>query len=171
MTLSRKEKRLRMSAVVIDRPNVETNLVDRPLVGRSHARVQSRLAPKAPTRPQVKPKPEVHVRVRIQERKRSRTNPVAAGLCYAVAFFLIFALTAAASGLGGQVMMEKARREGLRAKERAAAARSAEKLLQNRLEELTSVASVQEWATANGFEAADGLGNTSRLKNLVALNH
>jgi hypothetical protein len=80
-------------------------------------------------------------------------------------------VVSAASGLTGQVMMEKARREGIRAAVRAREARTAEALLRTRVTELTSMSSVQDWALAHGFQAPDmmtrpGAGG----RHLVALN-
>lgn len=69
-----------------------------------------------------------------------------------VATFVILAgLSFIASSLSGHVMVEKVRREGLRAGERAREARKAEAVLRQQVDALSSLGSVEDWAAAHNF--------------------
>lgn len=76
---------------------------------------------------------------------------------------LSFAIVAAAvfigSSLFGQVMVEKARREGLQAIERARAARRAESVLRQEVDGLGSLGSVEAWAASHSFVTPEGAVN------------
>jgi hypothetical protein len=82
-------------------------------------------------------------------------------------FIAVVLLTFFASSLAGHVAVEKARREGLRALERAKEARKAEVVLRNRVDLLTGIRSVETWSAANGFAPAVAAQQT---KTLVASN-
>jgi hypothetical protein len=85
--------------------------------------------------------------------------------------FAVVALgTFLCSCLLGHVLMEKERREGLRARDRAVEARKAETLLRQRVEALKSPATIREWAFANGFRAPEEVPRPSLERNLVAQN-
>ncbi|HVL38055.1 MAG TPA: hypothetical protein VM328_01570, partial [Fimbriimonadaceae bacterium] len=60
-----------------------------------------------------------------------------------------------ASSLCGNVLMEKARREGLAASSRARDARRAEASVRRQVDALTSLGATETWAVANGFAAPD----------------
>jgi|GEM_PF-2419979 len=62
-----------------------------------------------------------------------------------------------ASSLAGQVMVEKARRDGLRAVERNKAAIKDVARIRDRVQELTSSAAIQQWAEINHFIPPEGL--------------
>jgi hypothetical protein len=66
-------------------------------------------------------------------------------------------LTFLVSSLTGQVMVEKARREGIRSMQRAMDARKVEAVLRHRLDSITGLTSVDEWAKTHGFFAPDQL--------------
>jgi hypothetical protein len=70
-------------------------------------------------------------------------------------FAAVAALTFCSFSLVGQVMVEKARRDGIRATTRARGA--ANQVAEARLEiqKLVSPAAVDEWATVNGFVPVD----------------
>lgn len=158
-----------MSAGIAERP-VETHVVDRARAERNFY-----LAPSAPTYPNVPvapAKPEIRVDVRVRERRRARPNRLAAAVAYAVGFGLLTLVAAGASTLAGQVMMEQARHDNLRAHTRARAAMQDVRSLRGELEAMTSDASVSAWAAAHGFQPADAAtsGIQTKAKNLVAVN-
>jgi hypothetical protein len=70
-------------------------------------------------------------------------------------FLALTAVTCATSSLAGQVMVEKARREGIRAAERASVAKNAEAALRTQVNLLTSDRSIETWAQENGFVTID----------------
>jgi hypothetical protein len=72
-------------------------------------------------------------------------------LAYGFAFLFIAGCSYAASSLIGQTMLEQARREGLRASERAAMARKDVAALRQRIERLLGLRSVEKWAEVRGF--------------------
>lgn len=65
------------------------------------------------------------------------------------------------SSLAGQVMVEKARRDGLKATSRAKDAGKAESLLRAQIQELTSTAAVDAWAQTHGYFAPEVLADPS----------
>jgi hypothetical protein len=73
---------------------------------------------------------------------------------------IIVGLTYLVSSMTGQVMVEKARREGISASGRALEARKVEAELGKRLDMLTSFASVDEWAKTHNFLPPDQLAAT-----------
>jgi hypothetical protein len=68
-------------------------------------------------------------------------------------------------------MMEKARREGIRAQERARAARKAEIVLRQSIDAMTGLTALNDWAQAHGFRAPEQLTEPPRGGTLVAANH
>ena len=86
-----------------------------------------------------------------------------------VATFMAFAAIAfLASSLWGNVMVESARRDALRASERMRAAKAAEAALQQQVEALTRTETVVAWGKANGFLLSNELGQPSVKKDHVA---
>jgi hypothetical protein len=71
----------------------------------------------------------------------------------AVTFGVITLLVYLSSSLVGQVMLEQARRESLSAEVRARQATMQQAGLQDRLESLTSIASIDRWATVQGMSS------------------
>lgn len=96
-------------------------------------------------------------RTNVRGRHRSQDDAMLA------AKILSFAIIAAAvfigSSLFGQVMVEKARREGLQAIERARAARKAESVLRQEVDGLSSLGSVESWAASHSFVTPEGTVN------------
>ena len=103
-------------------------------------------------------------RIRVETAPRTR-RPVAkarhrdssAVWAYVTGFIIMAGLTFMASSLLGQVMVEKARREGLRAAERSREARKVEAVLRQRIDYLGSLGTVEAWATSHNFVAPDGV--------------
>ncbi len=92
-------------------------------------------------------------RARSRTRSKSRTSVNVAA--YAFSFVVLTGGFYLASSLAGQVMVEKARREGIGARKRAYQANLAESSLRRSIDELTSFSSLEAWAAGHGFVAAD----------------
>lgn len=101
--------------------------IGRPLKGRSERREQAR---------------------RRSEAWGNIANSAALFICIAGTVYLV-------SSMVGQVMVEKARREGIRAASRSIEAKKAESMIRRHVEALTSLSAVDEWASAHGFLAPD----------------
>src|SRR5688572_33048980 len=110
-------------------------------------------------------RPARRVMTRRQARDRSATWAKVTG------FVIIAGLTFMASSLAGQVMVEKARREGLRASERAREARKVEAVLRQKIDYLGSLGTVEAWATSHNFVAPDGVIQPAQQVTRVASAH
>jgi hypothetical protein len=105
----------------------------------------------------------------------ARPQPKANVMSEVLSRSMVFAFFASAAflgtTLGGHVMVEKARREGIRAVERSFAASRDATSLRQRVEVLTSEKSIEDWARLNGFVASDlaakpsSEGNHAQLKD------
>lgn len=127
-----------MSAVPIFRPQPEVRpKKDRPV--RLHIRTQANL--RVVTREQAKAKAQAKPKVKVGQRL--------------AVFATIAGVAFMCSSLLGQVMVEQARREGIRAMERAREARKMEAVLRSRLDVLTNLTSVEEWAKSKGMLAPE----------------
>ena len=102
--------------------------------------------------------PIAQTRVHTRTRTRGRSGSESQTIARAATFAIIVCCAFIASSLFGNVMVEKARREGLRAAERAREARKAETVLREQVDMLVSLTAVEDWATAHSFVAPDGLG-------------
>jgi len=74
------------------------------------------------------------------------------------------------NGLSGNVMVEKARREGIDAAQRTRQARVMQATLQRQTSSITSLNATEEWALASGFVAADRPVRSSSENSRVAFN-
>jgi hypothetical protein len=85
-------------------------------------------------------------------------------------FLVISSATYLASSMAGQVMVEKARRDGIGAQRRASEAKRAEVSLRARINELTGFSNLDSWAVAHGLVASDQpivpSGETTRVAKL-----
>lgn len=102
----------------------------------------------------LKGRPASRPTLRVVAGRRTRINAAA----LVTLFVVVGGSTFFASSLVGHVMVEKARREGIWARERAGDARKSEALLRSRVDELTSLGAVEAWAHSHGFVAPDGVG-------------
>jgi hypothetical protein len=116
------------------------------------------------------PRPTVERRpqLRVVSYRRPSFWQVAAARTALFAFVALGAFLC--SSLAGHVMMEKARRDGLRAVDRSREAKKAESLLLQRVESLTSFAAIQEWALAHDFRPPEEAAPTVEERTLVASN-
>jgi len=107
-------------------------------------------------------------RAGVQRRSR-RFADAANAVAFRIALFgLIVAAVYVAGGLAGNVMMENARREGLRAQERARAAHASEVALRESIDSLTSLSALNDWACAHGFRAPEQLARPAGGVTVVA---
>ena len=102
--------------------------------------------------------------LRTQTRARAKSNVATIGF----AFLTIAAAAYVAGTLGGQVLMERARRQSLWSMARAQDARQAEAVLQRQVDAMTSLSAIQNWAKANGFVAPDSPISSSEGVSRVA---
>ena len=107
---------------------------------------------------------------RVRRRSRARSKTGAAALVRATWFVIIVGTTYLASSLSGNVMMEKARREGLRAQDRARTARKAEVVLRQEIDGMTGMTALADWALSHGFRAPEQLAQPPKENGVVAIN-
>ncbi len=89
-------------------------------------------------------------------RNRAVGQSVQSVAVMSIAFLLIALGAYGFSSLAGQTMMEQARREGIRAQERARQARMDVALLRQRVDRLTSMKSIEAWAESRGMQTPEG---------------
>jgi hypothetical protein len=98
-----------------------------------------------------RPKPQLRVEQGIRPSTLSRV--VARSVVFGVLTLGIFF----ASSLAGQVMVEKARRDGIRAAERLKTAGKEQAILRDRVLSMTRSSTVSAWAQENGFVSLDAI--------------
>jgi hypothetical protein len=104
-----------------------------------------------------------HLGLRRRARARVAAWPVVG---WRIALFgLIILGTNYASSLGGQVILEKARRDAFDASRRAREAQDALATLRSGVDALSGTESVRSWARANGFVAPGAPAPTSTRWN------
>lgn len=108
-------------------------------------------------------KPIIATRPKPQLRVEQGTRPSVASNSFGrvIAFGALSLAVFFSSSLAGQVMVEKARREGMRAVQRAKDATKEEALLRDKVQALTRESAIDAWATANGFVALEALNAKS----------
>lgn len=101
------------------------------------------------------------LRIRSQSRVKTKVRVLPA-----TGVFALFALLGyCGASLAGSVLAESARRQSIEAVARVKAARAAEANLQRRLDALRGLASIDAWASQNGFVASDRSLQTSVRPN------
>jgi hypothetical protein len=93
-------------------------------------------------------------RARSRARSRAKTIDIAAVLGGTIAFVIVAGLTCFAASLMGNVMVEKARRDGIGSMERARFAARESAALREEVQALTSPKAIDDWAQAKGLVAA-----------------
>lgn len=112
------------------------------------------------SKPYIETRPQLRV---VPGTGPSTATQVLRGL---IAYVTIAVFAFGASSLAGHVMVEKARREGIRANQRLISAMAAQSVLTKQIEALSDQKDLELWATRNGFVAPDSQAQTS-LKNVV----
>ncbi|MFN7172177.1 MAG: hypothetical protein ACK4P3_05265 [Fimbriimonadaceae bacterium] len=110
-------------------------------------------APRPAARPAPKKAAIPRYRPDASAKRRARTRFLGTVFAMAITFGAITYLIYLSSSLVGQVMLEQARRQSLSAEVRARQATMQQAGLQDRLESLTSVASIDRWATVQGMSS------------------
>lgn len=145
-----------MSALPVIEPVVEPSPISRPL-------------PRLPA-PIIIELPRT--RIQRQPVRRVKTQKRVSALVAQTASFLVVAgLAFSTCSLVGQVMVEKARRDGIRASDRARIASRDIAALREDVQDLSSSQSIDDWATANGFVPTDSAPKTVGVTQIVALNN
>lgn len=152
-----------MSAI----PALDVNLRPAPRTTTLHRPTTIReIAPVKPRRETVRVVSDVKTGVRVRivpsvaERVATRT----------LILGCIAAISYVASSLTGQVMLEKARHEEIRALVRAESARKMETALRSRLDDILRPDRVEAWALGHGFVPRDAVAApASRPPTMVAM--
>jgi len=135
-------------------------------------------APRTRTAPRTLPRlPEpIIIELPIKRTQRGRVKPsetqkhVSTVLGQIVGFCIVTGLAYAAFSLVGQVMVEKARRDGIHAMTRAQAASRDIAELRASVQDLSSSRSISDWAAANGFIPIESAPKVTGVSQLVAKN-
>ena len=104
-------------------------------------------------KPIIVPKPRPELRVEQGVKPAVSTNVLSRCIAFGVLTLGVYFV----SSLSGQVMVEKARREGMSAVTRAKDAVKEESTLRERVQALTRSSAVDTWAQENGFLSPDKL--------------
>lgn len=129
--------------------------------------------PAVVTRPRPRPQTETVVielprhRTTRKPATKSGTRPLVAN---AVSFIALASVTFCSVSLAGQVLVEKARRDGISASARARTASLEIAELRQRVQDLTSSRSIEEWAATNAFAPTEATPQTQGVNQLVALH-
>ncbi len=94
---------------------------------------------------------------RRKARAKRRINVPEAISKRAVSFVAILGMTYLASSLSGQVMVEKARQEAIRASQKALDAKKVESELSKRLDQMTGFNAIGQWAETHNFKSIEEL--------------
>ncbi len=150
-------------SVVIERPQLRTRV--RP--GSSSSRLRSR----GRVEPELRPYRDATVATQTVTVQRKASLTVAGVIACKVAMFGgVFVATYVISGVSGQFMADKAHAVSRDSELRAGAANKLVREAQHRIDYMSTSASLEQWALSHGFHSPDGLGQTSKVDNLVATN-
>ncbi len=106
-----------------------------------------------------RPKPQL--RVEVGTRPSVGSKATARTVIFGVLMFSVFF----SSSLAGQVMVEKARREGMRMIERSRATSKEVGLLRDQVQSMTRASAIDAWAQANGLVAPEALNANAQAKH------
>lgn len=148
-----RSRKLRMSALPVLEPYVEPAVV---------------------TRPRPRPRTPETVVIELPRHRVKRKQATKAGtkglVTNAIGFVALASVTFCSVSLAGQVLVEKARRDSISASGRARAATREIATLRQRVQDLTSSRSIEEWALANAFAPTEDTPQSQGVNQLVALN-
>src|SRR5207245_1881150 len=103
---------------------------------------------------------------KVQAKKRVSTL-VGQMACFAIVTGIAFSTLS----LAGQVMVEKARRDGIRATARARQTSRDIAELRGQVQDLSSSRSIDEWAAANGFISAQAAPKAAGANQIAAISY
>lgn len=147
-----------MSALPVIEPYVEPAVVTRPRTRRPE--------PVVIELPRHRSKNKSKGKAKLESQKR-----VSALAMNALGFVVLSACTFSAVSLAGQVMVEKARRDSISATARARTASREIAELRQRVQNLNSSSSIEDWAATNGFIPTESTPKAEGVNQLVALSH
>lgn len=117
-------------------------------------------------RPVATPAPQAKPKAKARRKAKRKINVGAR-----VAVFSTLALVSfMVNSMAGNVMVEKARREGIQAAQRTREARNVQAALTRQVMALSSADASADWARSRGFVAPDQAGISSGTPTRVALN-
>jgi len=160
------EQQLRMSALPVIEPFVEPAPSTRT---RTAPRTSPRTAPRFPE-PIIIELPRVKTRRgRIQKvQTKKRVSTIVGQLA---SFAAVTGITFFACSLAGQVMVEKSRRDGMRATARARQTSRDIAELRTQVQELASSRSIDEWAAANAFIPTESAPKATGVNQIALVTH
>ena len=112
-------------------------------------------------------KPHIHARPRKSLAPTAGKVVWTDFMVVAAAFSLIVLLVFGASNLAGNVMVERARRDGISANQRLRAARAAQATLAREIEALSNEEDLLAWGKRNGFAAPQVPAHTSGNNRVI----
>lgn len=134
---------------------LETEVID---INRPRTRTQSRTVARRPSQ------------VRVRTKRRTATSAFSNLIGHATALALVGFLLYCASALGGHVVLEQARRDGLRAAERVKRSNQELARLSDRVNRLKSLREIDRWAVARNLtRSVDGAAPSIPEGTRVAL--
>lgn len=161
-----------MSALPVIEPIVETAPSTRTRT-RTAPRITTRTAPR--TAPRF-PEPIIielpQIRTRKGRSKKAKTQKRVSTIVGQIASFAIVAgISFSTLSLAGQVMVEKARRDGIRATSRARQTSREIADLRAEVQDLGSSRSIDDWAAANGFIPTESTPQIAGVSQIVAVHN
>lgn len=112
-------------------------------------------------------RPNIDTRPRLRVVQGTRPSVATQFLNGALAFGLVTLFVFGGSSLAGHVMVEKARRDGIRAAQRLQSAKSAQSVLSVQIAKLSDEKDLILWAKRNGFVAPDVALKPSRNSGVL----
>jgi hypothetical protein len=152
-------------SVVIEKPQIRTRV--RP--GSSQSKLRTRV--RVRVEPELRPYVEVPASTRaVTVQQRSSLTVAGVIACKMGLFAGVFVATFVVSGVGGQYMADRSHASSRDSLQRVSSATKLIREAQHRIDYMSTSASLEQWALTHGFHSPDGLGQTSKVDNLVATN-
>ena len=113
-------------------------------------------------------RPQIVTRPNLRVVRGTRTNSATSVMQGVLAFAVLTSLIFASSSLAGHVMVEKVRRDGIRANLRLQSAVSAKSVLVRQIEALKDTGALERWAIQSGMIAPEVQTQPSVKSSVVA---
>jgi hypothetical protein len=108
-----------------------------------------------------------NIDLRTRTKRKSKSQAASHFIGWAMVFGVVAIFVFGSSSLAGQVMVEKARRDGIRANQRLRAAMSAQTTLSRQIEVLSNDRDLVLWAKRNGFVAPELVPQSSGKSRVI----
>ena len=136
---------------------------------RTRTRTAPRTTPRFPEPIIIElPSPKTH---RGRVKKVQAKKRVSSVIGQVASFAIIAGISFGTISLAGQVMVEKARREGIRAMERARQTSRDIAELRGEVQDLASSRSIDDWAAANGFIPTESVPKATGVNQVATINN